>query len=443
MAKERKLYNLDIEKGLLGLLILNFEPSYLDELNEYISETSFFEVRNQKIYHAIKEIYNKGSSIDYHILLGELNKADVLNSIGGIQYLNEVMDFATTPSYLKDYARIVAGFNTRRNIIKISEQITYEASELNNEVSSVIEMAEKNFFDLEQGRQVDDYISAQESIRKTLDILKKRKTSNEEFSGIASGFSKIDELTSGFQDSELTIIGARPSIGKTAFALSIFYNICIKQSIPSVFFSLEMPAEMIVERMISGHTRIDSHRLKRPNLLSTNEWSAIAECTKIIASKKFFIADTPNMSLANIRSQARRLKSKEDIKIIFIDYIGLIRVEEKLDRHLQVSIISKNLKALARELRIPVVVLAQVGRAAEKDEPNLANLAESGSLEQDADMVMFLHRSRELSETDKEKTEPSIDTKLIVAKNRNGPIDTVEIIFIPRYVRFENKTYQK
>jgi replicative DNA helicase len=255
-------------------------------------------------------------------------------------------------------------------------------------------------------------------------------------------------MLSGLQSAEMIIIGARPSIGKTAFALSMLDNIAVQQgnneAVAAGFFSLEMSGSLLMQRLLSSRSRVDGNRIKRPNILSAKEWGAINDAAALLYDSFILIEDTPNITLSNLRSQARRMKAKEDIKVLFIDYLGLITVEERnLPRHEQMSLVSRSLKGLARELDIPIIVLSQLRRDAEGNEPGLADIRESGSIEQDADVVMFLHRERMNTREDREPDdhEEVIETKLIVAKNRNGPVGTIKMAFIPRYARFENLDY--
>ncbi|HPO03724.1 MAG TPA: DnaB-like helicase C-terminal domain-containing protein, partial [Treponemataceae bacterium] len=260
------------------------------------------------------------------------------------------------------------------------------------------------------------------------------------FTGVPSGLIELDQMTSGFQKSELIIIGARPSVGKTALALSMAAHTSIKEKIPTAFFSLEMSDMQLMQRLISSEAKIPSEKI-RTGLLKLSDFQSIQDAAGLIYEAPLYIVDMPNMKLLDLRAMARRLRAQFNIEIIFVDYLTLITSENSLiPRHEQIAEISRSLKSLARELNIPVVALSQVKRDAEGKKSNLADLRESGSIEQDADVVMFLHRER-VSSKDAGDKEQAIDTELIVAKQRNGPIGDVEILFLPRYTKFVSKAH--
>ena len=263
-------------------------------------------------------------------------------------------------------------------------------------------------------------------------------------SGISSGYPDIDSLTSGFQESELVILGARPSVGKTALAISMAANMAKRNNVRVGFFSLEMDSDAIMQRFLSGESRVNSKRI-RNGFLSMNECNKLVSAAGELYKIPLFIADTPGMRLLDLRTEARKMKLKEDIQIIFIDYIGLITSENKdIPRHEQVAEISRSLKQLARELKIPIVVLCQVKREVKNDKPTLSDLRESGSIEQDADLVMFLHRVNKKEDRDEDVPGPEgQEMDVIIAKNRNGPIGDIKLMFLPAYTRFESVSRDK
>jgi replicative DNA helicase len=330
----------------------------------------------------------------------------------------------------------------RRRLVAVGGSIDYDARDLTKEVGATLELAEQEIFSLGQGRSLNNYRSAQQVIKSTIKLIEERKDSKKEYTGLPTRFTELDAMLSGLQKSEMIVIGARPSMGKTALALSMLDNIVGGSDSPKAgFFSLEMSEIMLMERLIAARARIESTRIKRPSTLLSKEWGALNDAAAFFFEAPIWFEDTPNISLGTLRSEARRMKAKEDIDVLFIDYLGLITVEERnLPRHEQMSLVSRSLKGLARELEIPVVVLSQLRRDAEGNEPNLADIRESGSIEQDADVVMFLHRKR-AHEAESESDDGIIETQLIVAKNRNGPVGTSKLAFVPRFARFDNYQY--
>jgi replicative DNA helicase len=277
-----------------------------------------------------------------------------------------------------------------------------------------------------------------ELIPDTFSIIEKHLHNQDAYTGIPSGFAALDTMTSGFQDSEMIIIGARPSMGKTALALSMIQHIAIQKNIPTGFFSLEMSYTQIGQRLVSQVARISGSKI-RSGMLTQADFQRLQDAAGLCYDAPLCVADTPNMKMLDLRAMARKMKQQHQVKIIFIDYIGLITSENfssNTPRHEQVSEISRSLKSLARELNIPIVALCQVSRDSEGKEPTLANLRDSGSIEQDADVVMFIHRERKATDDD---GNGAIDAKILLAKQRNGPIGNVDLMFLPQYAKFENK----
>ncbi|MCL2520142.1 MAG: replicative DNA helicase, partial [Spirochaetaceae bacterium] len=372
-------------------------------------------------------------------LVNYLKNNNLLEKAEGVAYIATLVDNAPSSAYLKQYAEIIAELALRRRLINIAGKIDSSARDEGKKIDEILEDIDKALYGL--NRKLNDYKPSSELVKATINTLEERKNSKALYTGIPSRFTRLDDMLSGLQNAEMIVIGARPSMGKTAFALSILDNIVTRQNdevIAAGFFSLEMNGELLVQRLIASRARIDGNRLKRPNLLSTKDWAAMDDTASLLYEAPIFFEDTPNISLNNLRSQARRMKAKENIKILFIDYLGLITVEERtLPRHEQMSLVSRSIKGLARELNIPIVVMAQLRRDAEGNEPGLADIRDSGSIEQDADVVMFLHRQRPKGD-EESSSEELLETQLIVAKNRNGPVGTIRLAFTPRFVRFDN-----
>lgn len=433
-------HNVDAEQATIGALLLDWEA--VGVVIRYLRPDDFYSIQNQKIFAAILAMYNKGLRGDIITLTEELRAENELENAGGPGYITGLTDTVPTSANVEYYAKIVLEQSIRRDLIKISNKIIAESHDETIDSRAVLEEAQKLIFDLTDTNQTSSYKSAKDIIFPTIEMIDKLYKNKNEFTGIASGLQDLDIMTSGFQNSELIIIGARPSMGKTAMALSMIQHIAVKNKIPAALFSLEMSDMQIMQRLLAAEGRIDSQKLRK-GFLSLQDLQRMNDAAGMIYDSPLYIVDTPNIKLLDLRALARRLKLQCDIKIIFIDYITLITSENsQIPRHEQIAEISRSLKSLARELNIPVVALSQVRRDAEQKEPTLADLRESGSIEQDADVVMFIHRERQKI-TEGGETPLAIDSKLIVAKQRNGPIGDVDIEFLPPYTLFVNKARER
>ncbi|MBN2655835.1 MAG: replicative DNA helicase [Spirochaetales bacterium] len=430
-------HNDEAERATIGAVLLNFTPEVIDSVQMQIRSEDFYKTAHRIIFSVISELYNKGEAVDILTLTNELSRRKELEKAGGPGYVSALTSAVPTSANVEYYAKIVKENSIRRRLIEISGVITLEALKESKECSEILEEAEKYIFDInDRQNSSGSYQTAAEVIENTVKSIEKRYQSKNNFTGIPSLFDGLDKMTSGFQNSEMIVIGARPSVGKTAFALTLACNIAISQRISCGFFTLEMSSESLMTRIVSSEAGIESQKLKN-GLLRPADFSYLTDAAGRIYEAPLYIDDTPNIKLLELRSSARRMKAKQDIRILIVDYIGLISVEDKrIPRHEQMAEVSRSLKSLARELDIPVIALSQVGRQSEGRAPGLADLRESGAIEQDADMVMFLHRDRGIAEPGNQPSD-SIATELIVAKNRNGPVGMVPLNFIPQYTRFE------
>ena len=435
-------YNEEAEVATLGAMLLNFSVDLLDEVQQHVRPDDFFKGAHQQIFRAISALHEKGEGVDILTLTGELSARGELEKAGGAAYVASLASRVPTTANVGYYAKIVQEASIRRALLDSARQIIANAHDDSQDTRFIIEEAEKSIFELSDNQSRGELKPAREVIQKTIETIESRYKTKEGFTGIPSGFDALDNLTSGFQNSEMTIIGARPSIGKTALALSMATNIAVKNRIPCGFFTLEMSEISLMMRVVSAESKINSNNL-RTGLLRPTDFNKLTEAAGRIYESPLILQDTPNIPLLDLRSLARKMVTKHGVRIIFIDYIGLISPEDSgQPRHEQISSISRSLKALARELDIPIVALSQVGRQSEGKAPTLADLRESGALEQDADVVLFLHRERILDMEDEPHENSSVvKTELIVAKQRNGPTDTVRVAFIPHFTRFENLSY--
>ncbi len=423
--------NIEAEQAVLGALLLDWRA--MATVSTMLKPDRFYSIQNQTIYSALLTLDKNNTAGDSISLINELTVQNKLEQAGGAAYIASLTDTVPSAANIESYAQIVLDRAARRDLIKISSEIRASAFDLQNQSDSILDNAEQKIFSLAQKNEATEVYNAQSIMVKEIELIEARYKSKNQFTGIPTGFAKLDTYTSGFQNSELIIIGARPSIGKTALALSMIQNIACDRGIPCGFFSLEMPYESIGMRLLSQDAKVPMHKI-RSGMLKVEDVKKIQDSAGRWFNKPLYVVDTPNMRLLELRAVARRMVSNNGVKIIFIDYIGLITTEDKKkEQWEQISEISKSLKALARELEIPIVALCQVARDAEGQEPNLAQLRGSGSIEQDADVVMFLHRDRLKEEVTAQ------EAKIILAKQRNGATGDLPIMFIPAFSRFESK----
>jgi replicative DNA helicase len=423
-------HDIEAERAVLGALLLNWGA--MGDVIGKLRPERFYSLQNQVIFEALTELFSHNIQGDTLTLVDQLRKNNKLEQAGGTAYIASLTDTVPSSANIEYYAEIVLDRATRRDLIKISSELKAESFDLGKESTALLDTAEQRIFALAERNETTVIHDARNIMIKEIEIIDARYNSKNEFTGVPTGFGKLDTYTSGFQNSELIIIGARPSIGKTALALSMMQNIALEKNIPCGFFSLEMPYESIGMRILSQESRVPMHKM-RSGMLKYEDVKKIQDAAGRWFEAPLYTVDTPNMKLLELRAMARRMVKNHKVKIIFIDYIGLITTENpNAPVYDQMSEVSKSLKALARELEIPIVALCQVARAAEGEPPNLAQLRGSGSIEQDADVVMFLHRERLKEET------PVQEATLILAKQRNGATGDIKISFVPAYSKYEN-----
>ncbi|MDR2313479.1 MAG: replicative DNA helicase [Spirochaetaceae bacterium] len=426
-------HNEEAEQAALGAILL--DNDVIDTALQYIKPEDFYSNANRRVFQAILNLNNQGrQKADIITVVAELRQMGELDAAGGAAYVASLTNVVPSSSNIDYYARLVQDCSLRRALLRVSAEINTRSFDESVESRVVLEETQQQIFELGENRQTLSFKSPRDLMPRAIEMIENLYRSKEAYTGIPSGFDDLDVQTSGFQNSELVIIGARPSVGKTALALTMAAHISIEKKIPSAFFSLEMSDMALVLRLISSEARIESEKI-RSGLLKPQDFQSLLDAAGKIYDAPFYIVDTPGIKLLDLRSQARRLRSQQGVRIIFIDYLTLITSDNhNLPRHEQIAEISRSLKSLARELDIPVVALSQLRRDAEGKRPNLSDIRESGSIEQDADLVIFLHRERESD--GKSGKEHDGKTELIIAKQRNGPVGTLEIVFLPRYVRF-------
>ena len=428
-------HNEDAERALLGAILI--DDGAIITAQAYLRAEDFYSARHRKIFDALLNLSNRGIRPDLLTLSGELESAGKLDESGGYDYIASLTHAVPSSANIEYYAQIVQSCSLRRGLIQISGETGSRAFDETIEPKLTLEETQQRLFEISDPQRIFRYKKASAIVKDTVQFLDSVYRSKAEFTGVPSGFYALDRLTSGFQNSELIIIGARPSMGKTALALSMAANITIRQNRPAAFFSLEMPDKELMLRLLSSEAEIDLNKLKT-GFFAQSFFQKIFDAAGMINDAPLFIVDMPEMNMLNIQAMARMLKIQEKIEIIFFDYISLINTENKfIPRYEFISEVSRSLKSLARKLNIPVIALSQLGRAAENQKPGLADIRESGSIEQDADLVIFIHRDRELDKSFDEQAKGSEQkVQLMLAKNRNGPVGTVELVFEKHLTKF-------
>ncbi len=430
--------NIEAEKATLGSILLNREA--IVAVAPWLLAEYFYMDRHAQIYEAMLACYNARIPPDTRTVSEELRRRERLDSIGGVPYLSDLVDTVPTSYHVEYYARIVERTALLRQLIKAGGKIAALGYDEREELENTLDQAEQTLFEVSQRRSNQDFIHIGQVIDSYYEQINYLQEHRGEVVGVPSGFRDLDELTGGLQQSDLIILAARPSVGKTSFALSLGYNVATRHQRNVGIFSLEMSRDQLVQRLLAMDTRIDSHRL-RTGHLNEADLQNVMESMGRLAAVPIYIEDTPGLSIMEVRSKARRLQSQSGVDLIIIDYLQLMAGKRSDNRVQEVSEISRGLKALARELNVPVIALSQLSRAVEgrtSHIPMLSDLRESGSIEQDADIVMFIYRE-ELY--DKETDKKGI-AELHIAKHRNGPIGVVPMRFDAATTRFDDLTYR-
>ncbi len=427
--------NVEAEKSVLGAMLIDDEA--IGSAIEVLNETWFYDEAHRKIFKAITELYSERKNVDLITLSDKLKGEGALEQVGGVSYLSLIIDFVPTSANVEHYARIVKEKGVLRRLIKNATQIISDSYTSNGNIEDVVDNAERLIFEVADLKQKQGSFHIKDLVRQgieTLDFLYQRK---QHITGLSTSFEQFDHMTSGLQNSDLIIIAGRPSMGKSALAVSIAEHVGIELKKGVGIFSLEMSKEQLVQRMLCSQARVDAHKV-RSGFLAASDWPKLTAAAGKLSESRIFIDDTPAISALELRAKARRLKANNDIQMIILDYLQLMRSSIKSDsRQQEISEISRSLKALARELSIPVIALSQLSRAVESRQdhrPQLSDLRESGAIEQDADVVVLLMREEYYNPTEENKGVADV----IIAKQRNGPVGTVKLAFIKEYMRFEN-----
>ena len=434
----------ELEEAVLGAMLI--DKKGVDEVIDILQPDAFYKTANQLIFEAIYQLFQDSQPIDLLTVSSELRKKGKLESIGGEFYLVQLSQRVASSAHIEFHARIILQKFIQRSLIKISNEIIESAYKESTDVFDLLDEAESKLYDVTQGNIKKSSQTAQSLVleaKAKIEEISKR----DGLSGVSTGFEKLDKLTSGWQPSDLIIIAARPGMGKTALTLSMARNIAVTKQIPVAFFSLEMSSVQLITRLISAETGLSSEKL-RTGKLADHEWQQLNVKVTDLEKAPLFIDDTPSLSIFDLRAKARRLSSQHGIKLIVVDYLQLMTAginSKSGNREQEISTISRNLKALAKELNIPVIALSQLSRAVEtrggSKRPILSDLRESGAIEQDADIVSFIYRPEyyKIEEWDDEERSPTDgQAEFIVAKHRNGGLDNIRLKFIGNLGKFDN-----
>ncbi len=441
MATRKMPQNNEAEMSVLGVTFLS--KSALEKVCEEITEEMFYSDAHKKIFNAVKNLYTENIPLDVTTLTEELDKKKNLNAIGGIEYITEIIDSVATAANVDYYINIVREKATLRSLIDTATEIATDAYDNEDNINSVLDNAERNILNVIKARQTGEFITIGEALRKAQENLERLAKNKSEITGIPTGFYDLDKATSGLHEGEMIIIAARPGMGKTALALNIATNAAFHTDKAVAIFNLEMPAEQLVNRMISAIGQIDSKKLQTGQL-QHNDWKRYNEAMSQLADTNIYIEDDAGITCSEIKAKCRRLvASDKGLGLVVIDYLQLITSGAKRteSRQQEVSDISRSLKTMAMELKVPVVALAQLSRNAEKREnnqPMLADLRESGSIEQDADLVMFINRKDYYKEKGELNKETNVPCDIIIAKHRKGSTGKFELLFELNMSNFRN-----
>jgi len=437
----RPPYSEDAEQAVLAAMLMD-QDAILRAM-EFVDDASFYVERHRRIFRAMVSLSERGEVLDPLTLSEELSRRGELEAAGGKDYVGFLVDAVSTSANVEYHAKIVKEKALLRRLIEASTAIVGDAFEGRATAAELIDEAEHRIFQVSQQRGMQGFMRVKELMWPTMERIEALQRGGKTITGVASGFTDLDEMTSGFQPSDLIIVAARPSMGKTALILNIAQYAAIEKNTPVAFFSLEMSKESLVQRMLTSEARVDAQKLRK-GMLRDDDFPRMARAAGILSSAPIWIDDSAGITLLEIRSKARRLKVEADIGLLVIDYLQLIQGPNNAEsRQQEISMISRSLKALAKELHVPVVALSQLSRAPEQragdHRPQLSDLRESGAIEQDADLVMFIYRQEVYDgPTDKDGNSLEGRAEIIVGKQRNGPIGFVNLFFHKSYTRFEN-----
>lgn len=427
--------NLEAEQAILSAMLAS--PQNAAKAVEELKPEDFFWDANREIFLALQELSDNLVPLDMITLINELNRRGTFEAVGGLDYVSSIMDVVTVQSNVDTYIEILREKTTKRQLIALSQDLMAHSYSGKEEAQELVDAAEKKIYNIAMKRSLKDYAAFPDVMFRTYLDIERISRFKGQLIGVPSGFTDFDKVTAGFQKTDLIILAGRPAMGKTSLALSMVHNMAVKRNIPVGFFSLEMSAEQLVQRIISMESNISLSTIRNGGL-NDEEWLKLQDAVRALDNTPIYIDDSSLITTAEIRSKARKMKMEYNIQAIFIDYLQFITGNAKLgSKQLEVAEISRELKALAKELEIPVITLAQLGRgpdARTDHRPVLSDLRDSGAIEQDADLVCFIYRDEYYN---KNSEKPGVG-EVIIAKHRNGPTGTVDIAWLAEYTRYDN-----
>ncbi|SFR62648.1 replicative DNA helicase [Anaeromicropila populeti] len=425
----------EAEQSVIGSMIMDRDA--IITASEIITEEDFYQKQYAVLFEAMLELNSEGKPVDLITLQNKLKEKNVPPELCSIDFIRELVTAVPTSANVKHYATIVKEKAVLRRLIKVTEGITNQCYINNASVEEILEDTEKQIFDIVQNRGSTDFVSIQEIVIEAIENIEAASRNKGTVTGIATGFYDLDYKTSGLQPSDLILVAARPSMGKTAFVLNVAEYVALKLNVTTAIFSLEMSKEQLVKRILSMNSKVDSQAI-RSGELQDDDWVKLVESANLIGSSNLIIDDTPGISIAELRSKCRKFKLEKNLGIVIIDYLQLMSGSKKSEsRQQEISEISRSLKALAREIQAPVIALSQLSRAVEQrpdKRPMLSDLRESGAIEQDADVVMFIYRDDYYNHD----SEDAGISEIIIGKQRNGPTGTVKLAWLSQFTKFAN-----
>ena len=439
-------HSIDAEQGVLGSMLISPRET-IAECVEKINEEYFYVPAHQTIYTVLVDLWNVGEAIDLITFTQVMRDRHLLDSVGGAAFVTSLFTFVPTAANVGYYLDIVRDKHILREIISAATESVRRAYEEQDEVNNLLDEVEQRIFAVGEDRFKGQLLSMKEQVMSTLESIEKLFENKGAITGVSTGFRDLDKLTSGLHASEMIVIAARPSMGKTALAMNIAEHAALEMKLPVAIFSLEMSAQQLVQRMLCSRARVNLAKT-RDGFLAEADFPKLTHAASKLAEAKIFVDDSAGLTILELRAKARRLKAQQDVQLIIVDYLQLLRSTSRRaqdNRQLEISEISAGLKGLAKELKIPIIVVAQLNRNPEirtgsgKGVPRLADLRESGSIEQDADLVGLLVREEYYADSDEERTELEGKAELIIAKQRNGPIGQVKLTFLKDFTRFEDR----
>lgn len=428
--------SLEAEQSVLGAMLLDKEA--ISVATEFVSGEDFYREAHKEIFEAVVELFDKGQPVDLITLPEKLKVRNTLEAVGGITYLTNLMNIVPSTHNVGNYAKIIEEKSLLRKLIKASNEIMSKSYEGPGDISTVLEGAEKAIFDISLNRSNQGFVHIKNILNSNFDKIEELYLNKGKITGVSTGFTDLDEILSGLQKSDLVLVAARPSMGKTSFILNMVQQSGIRDKVATAIFSLEMSKEQLTQRIICAEALIDSHKLRIGDI-TEDEWVKLARAMGPLSEAPIYIDDTPAISMSEMRAKCRKLKIEHNLGLVLIDYLQLMSGNGKYDsRQQEISDISRALKGMAKELGVPVVACAQLSRAPElraDHRPIMSDLRESGAIEQDADVIMFLYRD-EYYHADTEKKNIA---EVIISKQRNGPTGTIELVWLGQFTKFANK----